>query len=289
MREPHEMTTEQELASTIDNLVTFSDVAIRIQEKLGDDTSGIEEIAEVIKPDPAVSVALLRLANSAMYAGSAESVTEAISKVGLRQVRDLAFSICAARAFEGIPNELVSVHDFWNHSLLCAVATRHVAKQAKIRSADSLFAAGLLHDIGHLAMFSQDGDSARQALELSIDSDYGVSPTNAERDVFGFDHAGVGAALAAKWQLPDNLVNCIRYHHEPYDSDSVTDALLIVHVANAISVMVELESEDFDDAPPIDPRALEHLGLDPMDLLPAFEDIRSETDDLIGMFANPSS
>ena len=278
------MTTEHELASAVDKLVTFSDVAIRIQEKLGDDRSGIEEIADVIRPDPAVSAALLRLANSASYAGTAESITEAISKVGLLQVRDLAFSICAARAFDGIPNELVSAQDLWAHSLLCAVATRYVATRAKIQSADSLFAAGLLQDIGHLAMFSQDPDRARKALELSSDSDFKVPTTEAEQEVFGFDHAAVGAALAGYWKLPESLINCIRHHHAPFESDSVTDGLVVVHISNAIAAMIELESEDFAAVPTLDARALEHLGIDPADLIQNFEEIRTETSGLIGMF-----
>ena len=219
--------TATALAKEVSRLVSLPDVAFRVDEMLRDENSGADEIGAVIEPDPALSAALLRLANSAMYGvgGNVDNVSRAVTVVGLREVRDLAFGISASQAFYGIPNELITVEDFWKHSLYCGVAARTLGKRAGIVG-DSLFTAGLLHDIGHLVMFSRHPVISRESLQHSLDYTDGLTPYLSEREVFGFDHMDVGAALASEWGLPDSLRACIAHHHEPFATDAVTDAAL---------------------------------------------------------------
>ena len=278
----------EELASNVVNLVSFPDVAFRIEEKLADENSSIGEIAKVIEVDPAVSAALLRLANSASYGacGQVSSVSRAVMVVGLRDLRDLTYCICAAQATRGLENDIISVEDFWRHSLYCAVGARLIASVARCQADGSPFTAGLLHDIGQLVMYHQDPDASRAALEVLVDLYDGTDDFCAERDVFHYDHAAVGAALAERWNLPSAITRCIRYHHEPYSADEVSETLLMVHIANSLAVLVELDSVNFNDAPPIDDRALDSLGLARNRLLAMVDDIKAESDDLVRVFVN---
>ena len=259
------VTTPQQLVSKVSQLASFPDVAFRINDMLADENSGAAEIGALILPDPALSAALLRIANSALYnvGGTVSNIDRAVTVVGLREVRDLAFGICATSAFEGIPNDLVTVEDFWKHSLYCAAAAQSIGRRARICAGESLFTAGLLHDIGHLVMFSQCPELSRESLELSLAENDGVSPHLSERKIFGFDHMTVGAELARQWQLPVNLAECIEFHHEPYANDATTVAVRVVHLANSIGVLTELDSHDLNDAPPIDERVFAELGLSP--------------------------
>lgn len=278
----------EDLARKVTQLASFPDVAFRVNDLLADENSGADAFGAVIEPDPALNAALLRLANSAMYSvgGTVSSVARAVTVVGLREVRDLAFGICATKAFEGIPNELTTVEDFWKHSLYCAVASRNIGKLLNIGGGDSLFTAGLLHDIGHLAMFNQDPVRSRASLELSIEQSDGLSPYLSEREVFGFDHMDVGASLAEQWDLPETLRASIAYHHEPFESDAVIDSALVVHVANSVAVLAELDSREFVDAPPIDDRVLEELDLEKDALLEQIPDVRESVDQLIRIFVS---
>ena len=280
--------TAEEMASDVVRLVSFPDVAFRIEEKLKDENSSVNDIASVIQVDPAVTAALLRLANSATYGsvGDVSSVGRAVMVVGLRELRDLAFGICAAKACEGLTNEILSVEDFWRHSLYCGVGARLIDAVARTRSPISPFTAGMLHDIGQLAMYNQDPASSKAALDVLLDVYDGTDDLSAERHVFQFDHAAVGAALARSWHLPEDIINCIRYHHNPYEADDVTTALLLVHVANSLAALVELESTNFDDGPEIDERALKDLGISRERLLALVDDIRAETDELVRIFVN---
>lgn len=281
-------TTPKELAGNITQLTSFPNVAFRINDAFADENSSAADFVALIEPDPALSAALLRIANSSLYGvgGTVSTVERAIAIVGLREIRDLAFGICANTTFQGIPNDLISVKDFWTHSLYCASASQNIGRKAKIRTADSLFTAGLLHDIGELVMFNQNPELSRTALELSLDEDDGVTSYLAERKVFGFDHAEVGAELARQWCLPDSLRACIEFHHDPFASDISGDSVLAVHLANCIAVLAELNSLNFDDAPPIDKRAFEQLGLSPDDVPEIVEETKESVNELLQIFLN---
>jgi len=281
-------TTPEELVANVTQLASFPEVAFRINEMISDENSGAAQIGALIEPDPALSVALLRIANSPLYhiGGTVGSVEHAITVVGLREVRDLTFSICASKTFDGIPNDLITVEDFWKHSLFCAVGAQNLARRARVCAGESLFAAGLLHDIGHLVMFSQSPELSKQALRLSLEENDGLSPYLSEREVFGFDHMAVGAELARQWRLPATLLECIGFHHEPFANDVMTDAVSVVHVANSLAVLAELDSLDPDDAPPIDDRASTKLALDTNGIADIVAETCESVTELLSIFVN---
>lgn len=281
-------TTPEELAANITQLASFPEVAFRINEMLSDENSGAAEIGALIEPDPALSVALLRIANSALYSigGDVSSVERAVTIVGLREVRDLAFGICASTAFKGIPNDLITVEDFWKHSLYCGSAAQSLGRKARVCAGESLFTAGLLHDIGHLVMFNQCPELSREALQLSLDENDGLSPYLSERKVFGFDHMAVGAELSRQWRLPVNLQECIGFHHDPFNSDVTTEAVLVVHLANSIAVLAELDSVNLDEAPPIDNRTLTTLSLKPDVIADTVAESQESVAELLRIFVN---
>ena len=269
-------------------MASFPDVAFRINEMLGDENSSASDIGAVIEPDPALSAALLRIANSAMYGigSNVSTIDRAVTVVGLREVRDLAFGICATSTFKGIPNELITVEDFWKHSLFCAAAAQTIGRIAKIRNGESLFTAGLLHDIGHLVMFNQCPELSREALQLSLDENDGLTPYLSERKVFGFDHMAVGAELARQWRLPECLRLCIEFHHEPFSATDSAESVLAVHLANSVAVLAELDSDSMDDAPPIDERAFRELGVSEDTLREIVEETQAAVTELLRIFVN---
>lgn len=280
------MTTPEALAEEVNQLASMPDIAFRINDLLDDDNSSAADIGQLIEQDPSLSIVLLKLANSALYNNGAPitAISRAVMTVGAREVRDIAFGVCASNAFEGIPNDLVTMEDFWTHSLYCAAATKAVGDAARIRSQDSLFMAGLLHDIGQLVMYSQRPKDSRQALRLGLERSDGQLTWQAERDVFGFDHMQVGAALARLWRLPDYLQQALLYHHHPHDCPDDDPTVLAVHVGNSLAVLAELDSTSFDDAPPLAPGALDTLGLSAGDALTAVAQAQAGVQELLRLF-----
>lgn len=259
-----------ELVRDISGLVTLPDVYLRINRLIDDPASSGRDIAQAIGQDAALTVRLLKLANSALYSfpAAVDTVAKAVTIIGTAQVRHLALSLSVASSFAGLPNDLVSLRDFWKHSLLCALAARELCRLAGRGDPDALFTAGLLHDLGELIIFNRLPDAARAALVMVLDSQEEITVPEAERQLLGFDHSEVGAALARQWNLPGLLQACIAWHHAPGLAGSHGREVALVHIANSLAQLAEVDSLDPADAPAIDAAAWDSTGLDPAVLEP---------------------
>ncbi|HEU0187123.1 MAG TPA: HDOD domain-containing protein [Gallionellaceae bacterium] len=267
-----------ELVQGIRGLVTLPDVFIRINQLVEKPDSTVAQIAEAIARDPAFTMRLLRVANSSFYgfSSSVDTVSRAISVIGTGQIRNLALSTTIASSFAGLPNSLVSMDNFWRHSLYCALAARLLARRAGRCDAEAVFTAGLLHDIGELVIFNRLPELAREAMQLVLDSAEILGVHEAERRVIGFDHAQVGGELARQWKLPRQLEECVAFHHAPQEAAQFPREAAIVHIANALAVMAELDTLVHEDVSPIDARAWETIGLDAGDILePVVREVQS--------------
>jgi len=275
-----------ELVANVSGLVTLPDVYLRISRLLDDPDAGSDEIARAIAQDPAFTLRLLKVANSVLYRlpSAVGTVSRAVSVIGTSQVRNLALSMSVAKSFAGLPNTLVSMENFWRHSLLCALIARLLARQARRCDPDAVFTAGLLHDIGELVIFNRCPEQARQALSSVIDNDDELPVFAAEREALGFDHAAVGGALARQWNLPPLLEECIAFHHDIAGATLHPREVAIVHIANSLAEMAEIGTLDPADVAPIDPLAWERTGLEDDCIEPAVAEARAAVDDLQKLF-----
>lgn len=275
-----------ELAADVGGLVTLPDVYLRISRLLDDPHSGSDEIARAIAQDPSFTVRLLKVANSALYRFPAAvgTVARAVTVIGTSQVRNLSLSMSVAKSFAGLPNELVSMENFWRHSLLCALIARFLARQARGCDADALFTAGLLHDIGELVIFNRCPAEAKQALQTVLDNDDELPVFAAERAALGFDHAAVGGELARQWNLPPLLEECIACHHDIAAATRHPREAALVHIANSLAQMAETGTLDPDDVTPIDPAAWQRAGLDPDCIEAAVADARAAVEEMQKLF-----
>lgn len=253
------------LVKDVGQLTSLPQVAIKINQLVDDPKASANDISKVISHDPALSMRLLRIANSPLYGLSSKinTIERAVTLLGNKKIRDLVLATSVAKTFDGLPNELVSMHNFWMHSVYCALCARQLASQCKQPvQADVLFIAGLLHDIGTLVIFNKLPDAAREALLYSIEGPEGTEIYQAEREIIHFDHAQVGAELARHWQLPEVLQECIAFHHEPEQAKNYPVETAIVHIANSLAVLAELHSTDEEEAGHIEEAAWEVTGLD---------------------------
>ncbi len=258
-----------ELVKGVGDLVTLPDVFIRINQLVEDPDSTIDDITGAVSRDPSFTVRLLRVANSPFYGFSStiETVSRAITLIGTSQIRNLALSTSVLRTFSGLPNELVSMDNFWRHSLYCALAARILATQARKSDPEAVFTAGLLHDIGELVIFNRLPEQAKEALLLVLDSGDELPVYQAERQTMGFDHAQVGGELARQWHLPPLLQDCIACHHDIQQAQYCPRETAIVHIANILALMAEVDTFDPADVPPVDPLAWEITGLEAEDVV----------------------
>lgn len=279
--------TPEGLVATIKDLVTLPEVALRITRMVNDPASSATDIAREISNDAALTARLLRVANSPLFGHSQRiaSVSRAVAVIGLRQVRDLTVGLTSIRAFDGIPNELVTMESFWRQSLLCAAAAGHIAGSGHTGHGETAFVAGLLHDIGQLVLYSRAPELARRALLMSVDSVEDLDSYLCERQIMGFDHGAVGSALAKNWGLPPALQECIEFHHEPERARAHPIEVATVHVANSVAVLAEIGSTDLGDAPSISAAALHAVGLSSTHLVDIIRQTQESAAEILPLLA----
>lgn len=231
--------TPHEIAASTVSLASLPRAYHRIDEMLTDTRYGAADIGQVIRHEPALTVRLLRMVNSAYFglATRIDNVPLAISVLGTKALHELVLTTCVASAFTRIDTRLVDVADFWHHSVYCGIMARLLSKRLRIAESEQIFVAGLLHDIGKLAIYQQLPEQAAEVLARFADS--GAPLYEVERDVLGFTHAEVGEALLRQWDLPAVFCEVAAHHHAPGCSRDYQDESWIVHVADALSMKVE--------------------------------------------------
>ncbi|NEX21186.1 HDOD domain-containing protein [Thiorhodococcus mannitoliphagus] len=266
--------TLNSLVKSTGQLLAIPRVVGEIMRLLDDPNSSQAQLAQLLAQDPALVAIVLRLANSPAFATArtVDSVDRAIMLLGRANVRRLVIAGALTQASGKLPNQgMLPLELFWRHSSYCATIARLLAEKTSPADAGAVFLGGLLHDLGLLILFTQEPEAAHKAFLSSLSEPSTFSPQEAERSELGFDHAELGGALAEHWGLPHSLCACLRFHHAPLDApEEFKTPVALVHVANTLAHLAELDSRDLRDAPPLEPQVLEGLGVQPellMDLI----------------------
>lgn len=125
----------------------------------------------------------------------------------------------------------------------------------------------LVQGVGELVIFNRLPDQAKAALLLVLDSADEMPLYQAEQHTLGFDHAQVGGELARQWKLPPLLQECISCHHDIHAAQQYKREVAIVHIANILALMAEVQTLDPTDVAPIDADAWAITGLSEADVI----------------------
>ena len=208
--------------------------ALRIYELTQLEGTSLEELVNLAQVDPTFVSTLLRLANSPTYTRGTEvtSIDIAISRLGFKEVGQLAIVLATAKEFSKMETDLLRSSSYWSHSVTTAVLARKKARACKL-SDSGIFVAGLLHDLALPIQFSLCGDEMIRALDISIIDD-DISLLSAESQMLGFNHTELGSQLAELWKLPSIVIETIRHHHEPEAAEQHREAVAVVAWANIV-------------------------------------------------------
>lgn len=253
--------TPQELVSGVVRLVSLPEVCIRVNEMMDDPSVNATDIGKVIAQDTSLTARLLKIVNSAFYGFQAriETVSRAVTVIGLRELRGLVLAASAVESFSKLPNDVLNLVNFWRHSVYCGVVAQIIAQKCNVLHSERLFVAGLLHDIGKLVITNKLVNEYRdiqKKMEKKKKFDFEM-----EHAVLGFDHAEVGGVLLKEWNMPESLCNSVLYHHRPKAAFEPTIEICIVHIANILTIQAEHGIEQGENIPKIEGMALEMTGL----------------------------
>lgn len=184
---------------------------LQILENL--DTS-VEEIESVMRFDPGLTANVLKLANSAYFGIPSRigSVRQAVIMLGLKRLAHLVIATCVSSVMrERVPGYDLPPGDLWRHSIAVAVAAEVLVKGESGDSGD-VFTPALLHDIGKLVFGKYVENDVARIEEIAAK---GVPAVIAEHMVIGVDHAEIGARVLERWAFPSEVVDAVRWHHDP--------------------------------------------------------------------------
>ena len=237
------MALTADLLGGIERLDPLPITAQRLVKALDDERIGPAQIADYIEYDPAVASSVLRLANSAAWAGSIPTATvrDAVVRLGTARLLDIVLGDHMRGIKMRAPLYDLAENELWIHSAAASLAVKALQRELPASGIpDYASTAALVHDIGKLVMVRYM--KADVSAILALRNEREISFVEAERALFGCDHAEVGAEMARRWGFPAEIVYAIEHHHSS-PIERPTPTLDAVVVANLVAKTIGTGSE----------------------------------------------
>jgi putative nucleotidyltransferase with HDIG domain len=216
--------TRSKLKRAVNNLDSLPAMPVIAQKLLAlplDTDKGEAELLKLVGQDPQIYAKLIGMANSPMMGVTRKinSVEDAAMLLGLTRVKSVAIGIASmSNMVKLAPGKYFNPQDLWMHCMTIAMVMRTIAQsmpRAMRPNEDQIFMAGLLHDIGFMALHHLDAVASDELHhQLALQTKRPI--LEIELETLGITHCFIGAQLAKHWHLPSELIGVIGYHHPPY-------------------------------------------------------------------------
>jgi HD-like signal output (HDOD) protein len=195
-----------------------------------------QKVTDFLAQDKSLAAQCLHMANSPLFGRwqKVESLKAAVLSLGFRHVSDIAMT-CGLLNL--LPQDKTSMDPvvFWEHSLGCALVSRHLARGIHVADPSKAYLAGLLHDLGIIVNLWVLPREFGAAFDLAKSE--GIPLHEAEERSLGFTHCDSGRLLAESWELPSDLIEVITHHHSPEKSSQSAALVALVHIADLLCRM----------------------------------------------------
>ena len=208
--------------------------AMKLRELLAKDDVSMDEIEKILRQDPGLATNVLRLANSAFFGvpRKVETLKHAVTLLGIKRFAQIAVSASMSKTIDkAVEGYDLSPGDLWLHSIAVSNTAEAFAKYKKLPAANDVFTPALLHDMGKLVL-GPFVNEERQKIERIMST--GQPLEVAEQMILGTDHAEIGALILDRWLFPDDIVNAVRWHHEPERNQNSTTKSDMTYLSNLI-------------------------------------------------------
>jgi putative nucleotidyltransferase with HDIG domain len=221
----------------LSSLPSLAVVKYQLVKTLSRDGSSVEDIADIIKHDPAITSRIMAIANSAFFAypGRIGSIDQAVLLLGFDLVRSISL---ASSMFNIFASQYGNLKRIWAHSYVVASIAGNLCKKNKCCDGGSCFLSGLLHDIGRLALIRIAVEGNMEGHMQDLSGLRGDALMKAEVAKFGCSHPE-----AAKWFLehlcfPDEIIKPIETHHNPEAGAHADVISKVIYVADGLASLI---------------------------------------------------
>lgn len=273
-----------EYANQAADVFVLPDAVVRIKKLIDDDSTSMQDIAEVVNFDPALMAQVLRVANSALYnfPKQIDTVSKAVQVIGSNAIYDLVVAYGVSKAFGAVDSSVIDLDKFWEQSVSCALLSKYFAEKLGCDEPERLFVAGLLHNVGELIMVQFNPDVAKKCSEFNEEA----TPLELQQRHLSASYADIGATLLRMWGLPETIASPIAKQHY-----SVTEANTLEDKIMQLSYVLALDNANdvfYPGHANLEPMLYERLSLEPQELEGALDFTNLQSMSVLALF-NPAS
>ena len=250
------------IMSQIRSFPSMPATGAKMLRMLEDPETGMDEIEAVLRHDPGLTGNVLKLANSAYFGipSKVSSVRQGILLLGLRKLIQLVIASCVNSVMDKpVPGYDLPPGDLWRHSIAVSIAAEALVKEKNNIDAEDIFTPALLHDIGKLILGHFIKDEMDEIENIVSE---GVPYVVAENMVLGTDHAQVGAQVLTQWSFPRDVIEAVRWHHDPDFPERATAPMDIVYLSNFLCRANGQSDQNAGSVDELSPAVIERLGID---------------------------
>ena len=217
------MITSDQVRQRVRTLPSLPASVLALGQAVADERCTVDRLMGILAQDPGLSATLLRLANSVAYSrdGRIMDLRGAVMRLGFDAIHQMGQAAAVLRAIRG--GQHLDPLRLWQHSVAVGLVARSLCILAgRDRDRETAYLAGLLHDIGKIALdhgFPEAYGPVVEALAA------GLTSLEAERALLGVTHAEVGALVARQWHFPEPIAAAIQDHHAEASGDFLTCAV----------------------------------------------------------------
>ncbi len=230
------MSEREAILARIQTVPSLPSVVIKLRQYLNEPDVNFDALARMIEYDPGLTANVLQLSNSAYFgwSRSIRTVKESIVRLGTNRIFQMVLCMSVAPLVrKPIKGYDMDSDGLWRHSISTAICAELVAAELELTCRGEAFTAGLLHDMGKIVL-GTFVDIDDEPIKEIMRADH-LAFNEAEQMVLGIDHAEVAAALLAAWNLPDDVSEAVRWHHQPSNAPENRRELAdLVHVADVL-------------------------------------------------------
>ena len=205
----------EKIMDKVSSFPSMPRAGVKLRALLAEKDVSLYEIERILRHDPGLAANVLRLANSAFFGvpRKVSTLKHAVMLLGVKRFAQIAVSASMSKTMDiAVEGYELSPGALWLHSIAASNIAESLAQFKKFDDTDDVFTPALLHDMGKLVLGEFLQEESQKIKELIQG---GVPLDIAENMVLGTDHAEVGALILQRWAFPSDLVEAVRWHHNP--------------------------------------------------------------------------
>ena len=265
LKQPPEQAAEDlkaRIQASVSDLPPMPQVVMKTLKLISSPNVIMNELSRILETDQAMVSRILRLTNSAYYGRREKisSINKACILLGQQALKELIISAGAANFLERtLKGYGFKSGELWQHSIATALCSRIIAKKKRPDLANDAYTAGLLHDVGKIILDPYVLDKKAE-FDAFMNTESGRI-IDAEKAIFGFDHADIAADICKNWNIPEDVAIAIQHHHRPSASHG-NELAYIAHAADYVAKLSGLGYESDDIMAELEDGTTDLIGLD---------------------------